>query len=138
MLTACRITFGRPPRRVTLLFALLFFGLGAAQDGYGFRFCPHHDVAGEAHHGQEHDHRPATHSHAAHDGEPASEQHTGGCSCIGACATAGDFASGAPESDAPAVRLHSTNQSPRWYDTRFVPALLPHVLPYSQAPPLDV
>jgi hypothetical protein len=132
MSIARRMTLGRPPRGVVLLLSLLLVSLGAAQDGYGLRLCPHHDAAPGAQ--QHHDHHHASHAVGADGSDPAPGEQPGGCSCIGACVTAADLPLDTPEVLAAPLQSFAQLHA-RCSDARFFPALLPHVLPYSQAPP---
>jgi hypothetical protein len=135
-------TVNRPLRdRLTALLAAALFLLSGAGDAFGAHPCPHHtaiaapsavasSAADAAHHahGQHHD-PPAT--PAEHDGHDA-------CTCVDGVCPMG--AAPLPASGFGHLPLLARSPAPaaRTDDARLPARLLPHFLPFAQAPPRQV
>lgn len=124
-----------PVRGIVLLWTMLFLGLSSGLEAYGHAGCPHHDIGGAAAHVG---HAAAAH-HDAGDAGDADHGHGGACTCIGDCSAAAGvvlLAAGpgctlVVGSEAAATVAAAYRAAPRR-------ALIPHVIPYGQAPPLAI
>jgi hypothetical protein len=133
----------RPLRdRLTALLAAALFLLSGAGDAFGAHPCPHHaaiaapaspaapavDAHAEAHHGHA-EHHPAPAAPAEHDRHDA-------CTCGGICPVSAGTAP-LPESNPGHLPVLALSPAPaaRWDDATLPSRLVPHFLPFAQAPP---
>jgi hypothetical protein len=134
----------RPLRdRLTAFLAAALFLLSGAGDAFGAHPCPHHAAiaapasagasaadapAAGAHHGHA-EHHPAPAAPAEHDGHDA-------CTCGGICPV-GTGAAPLPESNPGRLSVLTLTPAPaaRPDDATLPSRLVPHFLPFSQAPP---
>lgn len=127
-------TVTRPTaHRLTALLAALFFLSGWTGDALALRPCPHHDVVPGmgvmAHAGH-----PAMAGHGRH--APAPEHGRGhACTCMGSCPSAGGGALPSIADAALRVAPAEVRDASPAEDRGVEPRLIPHLLPYSQAPP---
>jgi hypothetical protein len=121
--------------RLTALLAAALFLLSGAGDAFGAHPCPHHaaiapaaDTPAAAHHGHA-EHHPAPDGPAEHGGHDA-------CTCADVCPV-GAGATPLPAStfsDLPVFPL-SPAPAARMDDATLPARLVPHFLPFAQAPP---
>jgi hypothetical protein len=133
----------RPFRdRLTALLAAALFLLSGAGDAFGAHACPHHaaiaapasaaapavDAGAAAHHGHA-EHHPAPAAPAEHDSH-------GACTCGGICPVSTGPAS-LPESNPGHLSVLASLPAPgaRRGDATLPSRLVPHFLPFAQAPP---
>lgn len=128
--------------RLTALVAAALFLLSGAGDAFGAHACPHHaaiaaptSVAAAA----EHDAAAAHHGHGAHHPTPAAPaEHDGhdACTCGGVCPVSAGPAP-LPASTPGHLPVLATSPSPaaRVDDATLPSRLVPHFLPFAQAPP---
>jgi hypothetical protein len=142
-------------RRALGILALAVFLGGWVVDAGGFHPCPHHDhgfPGPELHEPELHEpeghghgdrghgaHGPVAHAHVhGHEippGPPSHSHHDDPCTCRGDCAGAAPIpVASAPtgERTPPTVPVRRVDAVPVFLPTPF---LLPHVLPWSTAPP---
>ena len=108
-----------------LLAAALFLVAGAER-AFSYAACPHHGMAapaGRAGH--------ATHDHDA----PPSGDHSGPCSCLGACQTAGAGVLPSARSLQVAAPGAVTRAAGPTVEIVALPGREPHTLPFATAPP---
>lgn len=134
-----------PPRqRLTALLAAVLFLLSGAGDAFGAHACPHHaaiaapaaaHAGSAAHHGSAAVH----HGHAAHSSAPAPPaEHDGhaACTCGGVCPVgAGAAPLPASATGHLAVLVASAAPAAHLADAELPTRLVPHFLPFAQAPP---
>ena len=124
-------------RLAALLVAMLFL-LSGAGDVLGAHPCPHHAAIGapahadaQAAHGE--------HGHAAHDPAPAApEGHDGhaACTCAGVCPLGtGPAPLAAPATLHLAILVATAAPAAPLDDPELPGRLVPHFLPFAQAPP---
>ncbi|HEX2210625.1 MAG TPA: hypothetical protein VHG93_23290 [Longimicrobium sp.] len=133
----------RPPRyRWTALLAAVLFLLSGAGDAFGAHPCPHHAaiaapaaVTGAADHAAP----SAHHGHAGHHpAPPAPEEHDGhsACTCGGVCpVSTGPAPLPASPTRHLALLVSSAAPAARREDPALPSRLVPHFLPFAQAPP---
>jgi hypothetical protein len=128
--------------RLTAFLAAALFLLSGAGDAFGAHPCPHHaaiaapaaftgavaDAPADAHHGHA-AHHPAPGAPAEHDGH-------GACTCADVCPV-GAGAAPLPASSSAFLPVLATSPAPaaRTGDATLPSRLLPHFLPFAQAPP---
>lgn len=132
----------RPLRqRLTALLAAVLFLLSGAGDAFGAHACPHHAAIGvPAHDGASAQEGAAGHhGHVAHDPTPAAPaEHDGhaACTCGGVCPVSTGVAPlAAPATLHLAILVSTAAPAARPDDAALPSRLLPHLLPFAQAPP---
>jgi hypothetical protein len=134
-------TMDHPLRRLTALLAAVLFLLSGAGDAFGAHACPHHaaigapaqgggavDHAAMAHHGHGVDHS-APAAPADHDSHAA-------CTCGGVCpVSAGVAPLAGPATFHLAILVSTAAPAARTENAELPSRLVPHFLPFAQAPP---
>ena len=114
----------------------MLFLLSGAGDVFGAHPCPHHAAIGASADAQAAHGADPHHGHAAHDPAPAEHDGHAACTCAGVCPIGtGPAPLAAPATLHLAILVAVAAPAAPLHDAELPGRLVPHFLPFAQAPP---